>query len=165
MKQFSIQIDVQLEDATVGDVDVGPLKRAALAALEAGGVRPPAELAIVITTDECIRELNRTYRNVDAPTDVLAFGEAHEGHFVTAPGAPRYLGDVIVSVQRAAEQAQRAGHDTESELQLLIVHGVLHLLGYDHAEKQDKDRMWSAQASVLKDLQVLVANPTPEEVD
>ena len=163
MSQIPIRIDVQIDAAAAGIITESQLQRAALAVLEAEGESGPAELSLVVTTDENIRTLNRTYRNVDAPTDVLAFGESQTDCFVPAPGAPRYLGDVVVSFERAGEQAQRAGHAVESEMVLLVVHGVLHLVGHDHAEEQERDRMWSAQASVLSHLQVPVANPTPEE--
>lgn len=165
MTPDQIRIDVHIDDPSAAAVDVGTLRQTALAVLEASGVRAPAELSIVIVTDEQIRELNRIYRDVDAYTDVLAFGDEGEDGFVTAPGVPRYLGDVIVSFRRAADQARRAGHTTEAEVQLLVVHGVLHLLGYDHAKKEDKARMWAAQTSVLNDLQVPVNDPTPGEED
>jgi probable rRNA maturation factor len=63
-----------------------------------------------------------------------------------------YLGDVVISVPRAAAQAREAGHSLEAEAQLLVIHGVLHLLGHDHAEAQEKDRMWAAQAEILERL-------------
>jgi len=62
----------------------------------------------------------------------------------------RYIGDIIISVPYAARSAEKAGHPVESELQLLVVHGVLHLLGHDHAEPKEKARMWKAQAEILE---------------
>jgi probable rRNA maturation factor len=160
-----IRIDIHIDDPSAAAVDAGVLRQTARAVLEAAGVRAPAELSIVLVTDDQIRELNRIYRDVDAYTDVLAFGDEGGDGFVTAPGAPRYLGDVIVSFRRAAGQARRAGHTTEAEVQLLVVHGVLHLLGYDHAEEDDKAQMWAAQTSILSELQVPVKDPTPGEED
>jgi probable rRNA maturation factor len=165
MTPTQIRINVQIDDPSAAAVDADVLRQTALAVLEEDGMRAPAELSIVIVTDGQIRELNRIYRDVDASTDVLAFGGEEEGGFVTAPGTPRYIGDVVISYRRAADQALRAGHSTEAELQLLVVHGVLHLLGYDHAEEGDQARMWTAQTSILNDLQVPVSDPTPGEED
>jgi probable rRNA maturation factor len=111
------------------------------------------EVTLVISDDEGIRELNRDFLGEDAPTDVLSFSaqEAAEP-FVVAPVAGSYLGDVIVSYPRAAAQAQEQGHPVEMELDLLIVHGLLHLLGYDHAEEVEKDAMWARQDAILRDL-------------
>ena len=124
------------------------LERAARAALEHQSADPDADLSIVLTDDDQLHELNRNYLGIDAPTDVLSFPAS-----VTDPETGAcYLGDVIISIPRAAEQAKAAGHDLQSEVQLLVVHGVLHLLGHDHAEAEEKDRMWIAQTEVLERL-------------
>jgi probable rRNA maturation factor len=96
---------------------------------------------------------------VDAPTDVLAFPNETRGPFVSAPGYPRYLGDVIISFPRAASQATEVGHPTEAELQLLAVHGVLHLLGYDDEAKEERAQMWKAQSEILRILGVKGVRP------
>jgi probable rRNA maturation factor len=106
---------------------------------------------LVVTDDETVRTLNRTYLDVDAPTDVLSFG-GESPDFVAAPDAERYLGDVIISYPRAQAQAAAAGHPLEAELALLVVHGVLHLLGYDHIRPEDKAVMWKRQADILAQL-------------
>jgi probable rRNA maturation factor len=112
--------------------------------------RVAGQATLVITGDEGIWELNRDYRGVDAPTDVLAFSAREEaGDFVAAPEASEYLGDVIVSYPRAVAQAREQGHPAEQELNLLIVHGILHLLGYDHAEEEEKAAMWARQEAIL----------------
>jgi probable rRNA maturation factor len=127
----------------------GPLERAAQAALDLQAALD-ADLTLVLTGDERIRELNREYRQVDAPTDVLAFPAGDPD-----PETGRlYLGDVIISVPRAAAQAEAGGHALGAELQLLVVHGVLHLLGHDHAAADEKTRMWAAQAEALEHLGV-----------
>jgi probable rRNA maturation factor len=108
------------------------------------------ELTVLFTDDAQIRELNRVYRGVDAVTDVLAFGEAAEaGNFVTPPEAVDYLGDVVVSYPRAVEQAAAYDHPAEEELAVLVVHGVLHLLGYDHEALNDGAEMWRVQSNAL----------------
>lgn len=127
--------------------DPALLERAAQATLDLQAALD-ADLTLVLTEDEQVRELNRLYRGVDAPTDVLAFPAGEPD-----PETGRlYLGDVILSMQRAAAQAAAGGHSLEAELQLLVVHGVLHLLGHDHAGGEDKARMWAAQSEVLERL-------------
>lgn len=106
------------------------------------------DLTIVLTDDAQLHELNREYLNIDAPTDVLSFPASE-----TDPEtARRYLGDILISVPRSEQQAQAAGHALEAEIQLLVVHGTLHLLGYDHAGADDQARMWKAQAEILEGL-------------
>jgi probable rRNA maturation factor len=124
------------------------VERAAHATLAHESVSDDPDLTIVLTDDEQLQDLNRDYRDIDAPTDVLSF-PASESDPETGR---RYIGDILISVQRAEEQAAAAGHALESELQLLIVHGVLHLLGYDHGEAEEKARMWAAQFAVLAKL-------------
>ena len=105
-------------------------------------------LTILLSDDEEVRALNHQYLGVDSSTDVLSFPAGE-----TDPDlAETYLGDVIISVPQARLQAKAAGHPVESEVQLLVVHGVLHLLGHDHAEAGGKARMWKAQAAVLQRL-------------
>jgi probable rRNA maturation factor len=107
-------------------------------------------LTIVVTDDVHVRRLNRDYRGVDACTDVLAFGDRPEpGAFVSAPEASVYIGDVVISYPRATEQAADYGHAVEEELSVLVVHGVLHLLGYDHETPEDRDEMWRLQGAAL----------------
>lgn len=106
------------------------------------------DLTIVLSDDAHLQALNRQFLGIDAPTDVLSFtgGDADPETGVD------YLGDVIISYPRARLQASAGGHPLEEELQLLVVHGVLHLLGYDHADEQQKDEMWAVQAQVLESL-------------
>ncbi len=124
------------------------LERAAQAALEHESEARDAELSIILSDDARLHELNLNYLGVDAPTDVLSFPAAETDPETGA----RYLGDILVSVPRAQAQADAAGHPLEAELQLLVVHGVLHLLGHDHARAREKRRMWKAQAEVLESL-------------
>lgn len=119
------------------------LERAARAALEHQSA--DGDLTILLTDDAQLQTFNRDYLDVDAPTDVLSFPASETDPETGA----RYLGDILISVPRAAEQARAAGHALEAELQLLTVHGVLHLLGHDHAGAEEKKLMWAAQAEVL----------------
>jgi probable rRNA maturation factor len=115
--------------------------------LDLSGV-PDADLSIVLVDDARIQALNRDFLAHDAPTDVLSF-PADEPDPETGR---RYLGDVVISLVRAEEQARERGHAAEAEMQLLVVHGILHLLGHDHAEAGEKERMWMAQAGALERL-------------
>lgn len=103
------------------------------------------DMTIVLTDDAQLRELNREYLGLDAPTDVLSFPSSE---IDPETGIP-YFGDILISIPRAVQQAQAAGHPVEAEVQLLVVHGTLHLLGHDHAEAEEKSRMWKAQTEVL----------------
>ena len=138
---ISIEIDTDLT------FSADLLERAARDALDFSGC-PDADLTLVLTGDTRIQTLNRDFLGKDAPTDVLSF-PADEPDPETGR---RYLGDVIVSLPRAAEQAGERGHAIEAEVQLLVVHGVLHLLGHDHVGAEEKNRMWAAQSEVLERL-------------
>ncbi len=129
------------------------LERAVRAAFSAAGRTCSGELTVVITDDKRVQTLNRDYRGVDAPTDVLAFGEVDDrGAFVAAPDAMPYLGDIVISYPRAVEQAAEYAHPVDDELCTLLIHGVLHLLGYDHEIPEDKEEMWRLQERALGEL-------------
>jgi probable rRNA maturation factor len=138
-----INIEVSFEPLPV---KVALIERAALAVLTQQSA--VGDLTIVLTDDAQLQKLNHEYLGIDSPTDVLSFPATE----MDPETRTTYLGDVLVSVPRAGEQAQTAGQPLESELQLLVVHGVLHLLGYDHAEPQDKTKMWAVQAQVLESI-------------
>jgi len=129
------------------------VRQTARATLEMETAVADVSLSVVVTDDTEIQALNRQYRGLDAPTDVLSFGgEPTEPSFVTAVEEPPYLGDVVLSFHRAQEQAAERGHSTEEEVKLLIVHGILHLLGYDHGTPEEKARMWAKQDAILSAL-------------
>jgi len=109
---------------------------------------PEAEVGCLLVTDRRIRALNRRYRGEDFPTDVLAFPQGEGGG---PPGHPGLLGDVVISVETAARQAARAGHSLEREAALLLIHGILHLLGHDHATAAERRRMWAIQRRLLRE--------------
>ncbi|MEX2162055.1 MAG: rRNA maturation RNase YbeY [Anaerolineales bacterium] len=131
------------------------LKKTAKTALSDLGVAPETDVSLVITGDSPLRKLNRQFLGEDRVTDVLSFpsGESGDG--------PHYLGDVVISFPRARAQAKAVRHSVHAELQLLAVHGILHLLGYDHGTAQAKSRMWAAQAKILAKLGVVI-NIIPE---
>lgn len=153
---IEIQNEVPFED-----IDLKYLRVAALAVLKQQGVEDPLELTIVISDDNALRDLNRRFRGEDHPTDVLSFPNEARGPFSSGgQGRPRYLGDIVISLPRAEAQADAAGCSLRDELELLIVHGTLHLLGYDHVTPAEKARMWAVQETLLNLLDIDA--PLPE---
>src|SRR6266545_6570696 len=124
------------------------LVRAARTALEHEAQSLDSELSIILTDDARLHELNLNYLGINAPTDVLSFPASETDPETGA----RYIGDILISIPRAQAQSEAAGHPLEMEVQLLVVHGVLHLLGHDHAQAEEKARMWEAQAEILERL-------------
>ena len=135
-------------DSHLDFLETALLKRAARLTLDHESAPVDADMTIVLTDDAQLHELNREYLGVDAPTDVLSF-PASETDPETGVA---YLGDILISIPRATQQAQAAGHPVAAEVQLLVIHGTLHLLGHDHAEAEEKARMWKAQGEVMSRL-------------
>ena len=131
----------------------------------------PAQVGLVVTDDKTVQELNRQFRGLDEVTDVLSFSASHSGHwegdpqesdeaspesvdseelnFVLPPGEPSPLGEVIISFPQTIRQAQERNGPVKQELALLIIHGVLHLVGYDHMEPEDEAQMQAKERSAL----------------
>jgi probable rRNA maturation factor len=137
-------IEVQADDHTV---DAARLIDAAQTTLSQQNAAPDSALTIVITDDETVAGLNRQHRGIDAPTDILSFPA--DPPPVPLDDEPPYLGDLIIAYPYAAAQAAREGHDLSDSLALLVVHGSLHLLGYDHDTAETRAQMWTAQAEAL----------------
>lgn len=114
-----------------------------------------AEVSVTLTNNAYIKELNAQYRNKDTATDVLSFA-LNEGDEPEIQGgaAVNLLGDIIISLERAKEQAQEYGHSMEREVAFLTVHGMLHLLGYDHIEESDRQEMRREEEFVLSHLEI-----------
>ena len=121
--------------------------------LEAQGVGAEAEVSLLLATQERVRELNREYLGEDGPTDVLAFSarEEADGHspFVHPPDGLLHLGEVIIAYPQAVIQAEEHRHPVKKELAVLIIHGLLHLLGFDHDEAEGERRMKAREAELL----------------
>ncbi len=138
-------VQVDIDPAFESQANPTLLVQAAEAALAHQKAPENVLLTIVITDDAQLHQLNLEFLGVDAPTDVLSFPD----------GSPDpetgeiYLGDILISLPYAARQAAQGGHALEAELQLLAVHGTLHLMGHDHAEEAEKAAMWQAQADIL----------------
>ncbi len=107
------------------------------------------QLSVAVTTDAEIHVLNRRYAAEDRPTDVLAFSQQEGESFVAPPDERRHLGDVVISLETAERQASEAGHDLDAEMAHLLAHGVLHLLGYDHAAPEEEREMRERERAVL----------------
>ncbi len=136
MTAYTVEVTVEegLEaQVAAASLDVALVERAVVAVLQAEATPGPLEVGVLIADDARLQTLNRTYRGLDAPTDVLAFADdGAVSPFVGQPAAPRYLGDIALSYQRVIAQAAEYGHSPARELAFLAVHGTLHLLGYDH---------------------------------
>jgi len=155
------EIEVQIQ----GDypVDEARLREAASVVLRQHQTASETGLSVVITDNETVQALNRQYRDVDSPTDVLSFpADALPPEI----DEPPYLGDLIISYPYTLAQAQRQGHDPGHSFALMVVHGTLHLLGYDHDDDAGYAAMWEAQAAALRALQIpLEIVPELEGVD
>ena len=128
------------------------LRKSIMTALEYENVGGRAEVSVTFTDNEGIHELNRQYRNIDRPTDVLSFPQIDFENDDVDIGDESYkiLGDIVISLERAAEQAKEIGHSTEHEAAFLTVHSVLHLLGYDHETGEDDEKeMFSKQKEII----------------
>lgn len=157
----SYKIHVQQKEKVLHSI-AAALRTAVTVTLRHEKRKPPVEVTVLLTDDDQLKTLNKEYRGINEPTDVLSF-EAGE----TMPGMNEddsYLGDIIISVPMAKRQAKQGGHTLKAELQLLTVHGTLHLLGFDHEEPEEKDRMWWTQASILAQLGAEITGP-PEDVE
>ncbi len=142
-------IDVLSETVGISEAERTGIERAAQAALDFE--RREGDLTIMIDTPERIQTLNRDFRSVDRVTDVLTF-PAWEGEISLS--ADGYLGDIMICYDRAKEQAADYGHSLERELSFLAVHGVLHLLGYDHMNEADERVMREKQTAILESIGV-----------
>jgi probable rRNA maturation factor len=139
------KVDIQNDNGY--PVDRNRLRAAVKATLALEDAAQGSTITIVVTDDETVRGFNKQFRGVDAPTDVLSFPAAPPP--VVIPDEPPYLGDLIMAYPYAAAQAEHEGHALKDSLSLLIVHGTLHLLGYDHDTPERRDEMWAAQERAL----------------
>lgn len=123
------------------------VRRAVRETLRAESVTQPCEVSVTFTDNDGIRELNRTYRGVDAPTDVLSFPL-----FETGEGGTRLLGDIVLSLERCRAQGEEYGHGFARECAFLTVHSTLHLLGYDHMEEKEEREMRARQSAIVSNM-------------
>ncbi|MEV4467072.1 rRNA maturation RNase YbeY [Micromonospora echinofusca] len=148
-------MSIEIANESGVDVDTDAVLAVARHALDEMGVNPLAELSVLLVDIDYMTELNHRWMGGDGPTDVLAFpmdeGSVDHGPGETsaAGGEPALLGDIVLCPEVAAKQAVAADHTAADELHLLTVHGVLHLLGYDHAEPEEEREMFALQARLL----------------
>ncbi len=149
-----MEINVLFDEGFEGCLETGWLERVAEKVLVTQGVDSRAELGLVIASQETVHQLNLNYLGEDKPTDVLAFSmlpeQSREGvaSFVAPPDGMKHLGEVIIAYPQAVIQAEEHQHSVKREIAILIIHGVLHLLGYDH-DKPELGREMSARETEL----------------
>lgn len=141
------QVEWPLSSATAPEVWTARILEAAAAKLDVEG-----EVSVLYVDDETIHELNRTYRQVDRATDVLSFAMQEGDAFPEFEDALPVLGDIVVSVETAQAQAQSYEHSLERELAFLLVHGFLHLNGFDHEDEPSERHMFGLQEEILAGL-------------
>ena len=160
MAGVDMEINVLIDEELEVCIDVGWLKKVAEQVLVAQGVSSNAELGLFIAGEERVRQLNRNYRGKDAPTDVLAFAMLPEQSaqgmtgtdfppFVIPPDGVLHLGEVIISYPQAVTQAEEHQHSVKREIAILLIHGVLHLLGFEHNKPVLKRKMTAREAEIL----------------
>lgn len=143
---FQFHVDVNVE-VPVEEKWVASIKQAIIKTLEFENVTPDTEVTVLLADDRRLRDLNQKYMGGERATDVLSFPAGDP-----MPGVGNYLGDIAISIPMAKNQAAKADHPVSDELQLLAVHGTLHLIGYDHATPEEQKQMWSIQETILSSL-------------
>lgn len=149
-----IDIMNDTQQYTVSDQLESKIEIAILKALEIEGYNVEGEVSVLFVNNEDIKNLNHKYREKDAVTDVLSFQQYDN---IVRDGFDEdylYLGDVVISLERAEEQAQEYGHTFEREVIYLTIHSILHLLGYDHIEEDDKVIMREHEKNIMKELEL-----------
>jgi probable rRNA maturation factor len=153
-----MEINVLIDEELKGKLEVSWLRSIAEQVLAAQGVGTNVELGLVITTRERVKQLNRDYLGRDEPTDVLAFSAREEvgadlPPFVQPPDGVLHLGEVIISYPQAVIQAEEYQHSIKREMIVLIIHGVFHLLGYEHDKPELKLKMRAREAEILSHIE------------
>lgn len=150
---LSVEIDVT-DDVEISEDLTALIEATALSAIRTEGLTGKYLVAVTLVSDDRIRVLNREHRRIDAVTDVLSFpllgGDGAE--FILPDGEPVHLGDVVVDVEQARRQAADYGHSFEREIAYLTTHGILHLLGHDHEEDDQRVAMRNREEEILVEL-------------
>lgn len=155
-----VTLENNQEKVSIPEAREADLTKAMNVVAELEALSPQTEVDITLVDDAAIHELNRTYRGIDRPTDVLSFAldEGEEEPEVDDDEIEHLLGDVIISAPTAVRQGEEYGHGLEREMTYLAVHGMLHLLGYDHMEEKDKLIMRKREEEVLRRLDLAEEN-------
>lgn len=154
-----LEVTFQIEPAFTPAIEIAPIKQAVSVTCRHLSTTATT-LSIVITDDETVRQLNAAYRGLDTPTDVLSFENDADPDFPTNQLTGHHLGDIIIAYPYAQRQATMAGHSPAAEIILLTVHGLLHLLGFDHDTSQTKAQMWHWQRQIMAELGLAHIQPT-----
>jgi probable rRNA maturation factor len=148
------QIDIQAEGEFRVLVDKRWVRKIVRQVLKAEEVASPCDVSLVFADAEKVKQLNRDYRGVNEPTDVLAFymlpQKELDSSFALPPDGVTHLGEVIISYPQALVQAKKQGHSLQRELALLVIHGILHLLGYDHEASGEERKMRARETELLE---------------
>jgi probable rRNA maturation factor len=147
-----LQMEVLVRNSQPEPVDEDRITEIAEKALQVEHFPKPAEISIVLTDDEQMQVLNREYRGKDRPTDILSFSQLEGEPFAGDPEGVVELGDIVISVEMAKRQAEQHGHSLQDEVDLLVAHGVLHLLGYDDETDADAAEMRRHEAKILEEV-------------
>jgi len=154
-----MEINILFDEGFEGCLDAGWLKDIAEKILATQGIGSDIEMGLVIASQQRVRHLNKAYRGKDMPTDVLSFAmlvepsEIAEAAFIHPPDGIKHLGEVIISYPQAIMQAEEHRHSIKREVAILIIHGILHLLGYDHIEDEPAQQMVARELAVLKTIE------------
>ncbi|MEJ9210005.1 rRNA maturation RNase YbeY [Bacillus smithii] len=151
---MSLMIDLVDETNELKQEDLELVEKLLQFASEKEGIQEESEVSVTFVDNQRIQEINRDYRHKDQPTDVISFAleETDEEEVeIIGEDMPRVLGDIIISVPKAREQAHDYGHSFQRELGFLAVHGFLHLLGYDHMTEEEEKIMFSRQREILNE--------------
>lgn len=149
---MTLLIDLTDTTGRLGDAQRKDIEKLLEFAAEEEGIEPDAEVSVTIVTNHEIQQINKQYREKDSPTDVISFAMEEEGEGeieIVGADTPPMLGDIIISIEKAYEQAEEYGHSVERELGFLVIHGFLHLLGFDHMTKEQEAEMFAKQKELL----------------
>lgn len=161
-----LDLSVLIEPPYRDKLDAALIEKAVSCALEIEGARYATEVSVVVAGDEAVADLNERFRGKQGTTDVLSFAmsgeEVGEGGFVSPPSGKQDLGEVIISYPQAERQAEGLGHETKDEVAFLTVHGVFHLLGYDHEVASEAELMREMEARALRKMAIDRSSLSPE---
>ena len=146
-------MDVLFENNTNEEINYKLIEKVISEALRYEGVNDNTEVRVTIVDNEEIRKINNKFRNIDRATDVLSFPLIDfDNESLPDDGSKIYLGDIIISIERAKEQAKEYGHSIDREIGFLTAHSMLHLLGYDHMVPEEEKEMFAKQEEILNNL-------------
>jgi probable rRNA maturation factor len=157
MSEHMILLQVQADFPPPESIPRERLTEAVQSVLSMHDVSAQAMVSVIIGTDEQLREMNMRYRGIDEATDILSFPSQPLPEGVDEDSG--YLGDIIIALPYVASRARRENHNLHDELLLLLVHGSLHLIGYDHDTQENQAEMWRVQAEALAKLDVHIDVP------